>query len=164
MAKINGNDFITGWSGAGLEILAVGQSPGTTGLTDRLYRIRYDCCGTEADIKYESLTRRIYKHAHGEASRCQACVRGDKNARAAATRRAAQTRKAQGSKFLHLRPAAFRLHEKGQPNSMIEDLLDLPAETMARWVRESDQPMPSVAERYRISDPARVLALSGAWR
>jgi hypothetical protein len=158
MSIVDGRAIVAGWTGAGLEVLSVSQGPDQAGLAGRIYRVRYDCCGTEADIKYESLTRRIYKYNHGEASRCQTCVRRENVRSIAAVN-------ARAIKYSHLRAPALRMAEKGTvPLSDIDSWLDLPRGTTARWLGETAKPMPPKTEVYRIADPVRSLALSGAWR
>ena len=155
---VNGRSIVAGWTGAGLVVLSVTQSADESGLQGRIYRVRYDCCGAEAMLKYESLTRRIYKYSHGDATRCQSCVRGG-NVRSV---RAVQTR---ASKYSPMRAAALRLAARNTlSHSDIDDWLELPRGTTARWLKESDKPQPKKTEIYRIADPVRSLALSGAWR
>jgi hypothetical protein len=159
---VKGRTILEGWVGAGLEVLSVTQSADESGLQGRIYRVRYDCCGAEMDLKYESLTRRIYKYNHGDATRCQSCTRSD-NARAV---RAVQVRTSKYiGKYALMRAPALRMASKGTvPLSDIDDWLDLPRGTTARWMKESDKPQPKKTDVYRIADPVKVLALSGAWR
>lgn len=75
--QIDGRDFAPGWTGAGVEILSARQEPGTTGLKGRILRVRYDCCGDDNEIRYESLYARVRKErVEGRRDQlCHACQR-----------------------------------------------------------------------------------------
>ena len=78
MAKaFDGREFVVSWTGAGVEILSIRQTLGTTGLKGRIYRVRCDCCMEEGELLYESLYARVRK-ARVKQRRdqlCHACQR-----------------------------------------------------------------------------------------
>jgi hypothetical protein len=156
--------FYPGWAGVGLEILSIRQT--SPRLVDRIYRIRYDCCDTEAEIKYEALYGR-YKSENRERTtlKCRDCAqrafveKGHNIAHAASKAMPAH------EKYQHLRAPALRMMQKGTlPASEVDDWLEIPRGTTAHWMRNSGQTPLKKTEIYRIQNPALALAFSGAWR
>jgi hypothetical protein len=155
--------FVPGFEGVGLEILSM-RSP-TPRLADRVYLIRYDCCGTEAEMKYDTLYWRVKEERKpGAIFRCKDC------ATRAFIDRGHNISHSGGAlpahlKYQHLRAPALKMAAKGTvATSEIDTWLEIPRGTTAKWLRESGKPQPPKTEIYRIQDPTLALALSGAWR
>ena len=159
--------FVPGFEGVGLEIVSV-ISP-TERLEDRSFRVRYDCCGQEGEMKYSTLYWRFKEERKdGTVYRCRDCAqqewikRGHQSASLARTK---NKPKPAHLKYRHLRSTALRMLAKGTvAHSEVDDWLEIPRGTTAHWLRESGQKQPPRIETYRIADPVLSLALSGAWR
>lgn len=69
-----------GWlAGANLEILAVHDGGR---LATTWYRVRYGCCGAEADLLHSSVIARLYRDHSAAPPKCRACVQTDSARRA----------------------------------------------------------------------------------
>ena len=156
--------FHVGWSGCGLEIVSMRDR--SLRLVDRIYVVRYDCCDTEAEMRYEALYGR-YKAENSERPmlKCNACARSAFIAKGHQVAHSTGRQLPAHEKYQHLRSTALRMMKKGTlPASEIDDWLEIPRGTTAHWVRNSSKPLPPKTETYRIQNPVLAFAFSGAWR